>query len=112
MRSRIKFLELHESIFIGSKNHPAKIDAQKGELAITHYVEGVRNEIHIVSRDGIATIIPFSMVKQAQPFYPKECGMEVEGLFAEVSPPTPAHPPVINGKVKAQVSAPAGIRID
>lgn len=104
---KIAFLELHEPIFIGAKNYPPKIDATRGGIMITRYINAPRDEIHIVV-GGVGTAVPFATVKQARPFDPAEGDINMTGVAASM----PVNPPVPQGKIRAQVSAPNGIKID
>lgn len=107
-RIPIKFLELHESIFLGAKNYPPKLDAEKQNVLIVRYLNEYTNEIHLLA-NGVGTTIPFSMVKQAQPYSFDEADMEFEPKVKPEQKTKPA--PVPQGRIKAQVSAPQGIKI-
>lgn len=104
-RIPLKYLHLHTPLFLGGKNFKDKIEAKSG-VWITHYIDGIRDEIHISHGDHHAYLPRLGNVALAIPYDPKEADI-VAVKVPQAMPVNPEPQP----KFKAQVSAPAGIKI-
>lgn len=109
LRIPLKFIERHTPCFYAGKNFAPKIDAQKEGVTLTRVIDNVWNkdEVHITGRGDEVGIIPFDgNISIAYPVDAEEAGVEKQDFKPKITPN-----PIPQAKVKAQVSAPAGIKI-
>lgn len=100
---KLAFVELHSPLFLAGKNFSTKIATEKTNVTLIY--DRDEKELHVVYM-GKAAIIPFTSVHSMEPVNAKDADIDM----------TPANAigiehPVAVGKIKAQVSAPKGIKI-
>ena len=107
-------VEMNDTIFVGGRNMPSKLTEQycKDQM-IELYYDLSPNDIPVpqlaIVYKGLASFHPYTMVKGYQAVNPEDAGMNMKLLkiaTAPLAPPPPPHKPI-----KAQVSAPNGIKI-
>lgn len=102
MKIPIRFVQLHESLFLGGKNHQLKVTANP-ELSLTY--DRDNKELHVVYK-GQATIMPVQAVNSMEPIDPIKADITMTAYPVITAPPPPPAKPI-----KAQASAPNGIKI-
>ena len=108
-RIALKEVLLHGSVFVGGKNFKSRIVAD-ASTTIEHYIDGSRNEIHVIY-NGFCSYFSFDAnVMSATPYAAADADIDF-GNKPEAVKPKVALGPVPQGKIKAQVSAPNGIKI-
>lgn len=105
IRVPLKHLHIHTQILIpGFGRIEEKTDAKMKGVAIVHYMNGERNEIHISTPGGDSCYFPFSNVLSATPMNAADADIEV----LKPKAPVPVNP-VLQGKIQAQVQMPPGL---